>query len=69
MINLQDFIGHQEFFKKMKVDDLLFVEYKCPIEESTVNVWWHNNFFAYVLAGEIILKTPQESYVLVSGDC
>lgn len=69
MINLQDFIGNSELFKKFKVDDLLFAEFKCPHDESKTHVWWHNNFFAYVLAGETVMKTPQGEYNIKSGDC
>ncbi len=47
MINLQDFIGSSNLFKKFEVDDLLFVEIICPVEEdeSANRLWWHNNFF------------------------
>lgn len=69
MINLQDFIGNSELFKKFQVDDLLFVEFKCPHDESKTSIWWHNNFFAYILAGEIVMKTPQKEYTIKSGDC
>ena len=32
------------------------------------NIWWHNNFFAHVLTGETVLKTPRGEYVLRPGD-
>src|SRR5687768_11566298 len=69
MINLRDFIGNSELFKKFEVDDLLFAEFKCPHDQSKASVWWHNNFFAYVLAGETVMKTPQGEYTIKSGDC
>jgi AraC-like DNA-binding protein len=69
MINLQDFVGNSDLFKKFKVDDLLFVEYKCPLKKSTTSVWWHNNFFAYVLAGKTLFKTPHGEYIVRAGDC
>ena len=69
MINLQDFIGNSDMFKKFEVDDLLFVEFKCPIEEQKSILWWHNNFFVYVLTGETILKTPNNEYFIKAGDC
>src|SRR5687767_289966 len=69
MINLQDFIGNSGLFKKFAVDDLLFAEFKCPHDDSKTNVWWHNNFFAYILAGETVMKTPQGDYHIKSGDC
>jgi len=67
MVNLQEFIGSNSFARKFAVDELLFAEFKCPINEKS-SVWWHNNFFAYVLAGETALRTPRQEYILKPGD-
>ena len=32
MTNVLDFIKANNFYKKFEVDDLLFVEFKCPYE-------------------------------------
>lgn len=69
MVNVLDFIRSTQLYKKFQVDDLLFVEFKCPYEESASGIWWHNNFFAYILAGETLLKTPQTEHLLKPGDC
>ena len=68
MINMQEFIEKSPFAKKISVDDLLFAEFKCPLDEKKSNIWWHNNFFAHVLTGETVLKTPKGEYVLKPGD-
>lgn len=68
MINMQEFIEKSPFTKKIAVDELLFAEFKCPLDESKSNIWWHNNFFAHVLTGETVLKTPRQEYVLKPGD-
>lgn len=68
MVNMQDFIAKSPFTKKIEVDDLLFAEFKCPLDEEKSNIWWHNNFFAHVLAGETKLKTPRAEYTLKAGD-
>ena len=68
MINMQEFIEKSPFAKKISVDDLLFAEFKCPLDEKKSNIWWHNNFFAHVLTGETVLKTPRGEYVLKPGD-
>lgn len=67
MVNLQDFISTSPFAKKLQVDELLFAEFKCPFEEKTSSIWWHNNFFAHVLIGETVLKTPKHEYTLKAG--
>jgi AraC family transcriptional regulator, exoenzyme S synthesis regulatory protein ExsA len=71
MINLQDFIANTTLFKKFEVDDLLFVEIICPVEEdeSADSLWWHDNFFSYAMAGEMVLKTLGGEYILKAGDC
>ncbi len=69
MINVQDFITTTDLYKKLQVDELLFVEFKCPYDDATSGIWWHNNFFAFVLGGETLLKTPQQELTLKPGDC
>lgn len=69
MINVLDFIRKTDPYKKFHVDELLFVEFKCPADDSASGLWWHNNFFAFVLGGETLLKTPQSELILRSGDC
>ncbi len=71
MINLQDFIRSGNMFKKFEVDNLLFVEIICPAEDdgTSSNLWWHNNFFAYAMAGEMVLKTLKGEYSFKAGEC
>lgn len=69
MENLLDFIKKTNYYKKFEVDELLFTEFKCPFDETKSSIWWHNNFFAYVLTGETLLKTPHREYLLRPGDC
>ena len=71
MINVQDFIGNSNLFRKFKVDELLFVEIVCPVEddESDERLWWHHNFFSYAIDGEMSLKTLKREYVVKAGDC
>jgi len=72
VVNIQDFIGKNNLFKKFEIDQLLFVEIVCPVEQDSTSVdrfWWHNNFFSYAMAGEMVLKTLRGEYVLKAGDC
>lgn len=68
MLNLQDFIANGPFEKKVKVDELLFAEYKCPGGGKPIGAWWENNFFAYLLTGKMLLKTPGGEYLINRGD-
>lgn len=71
MINVQDFIERENLFKKFKVDELLFTEIICPVEEDETSgeLWWHDHFFAYAMAGEMVLKTLKGEYIFKEGDC
>lgn len=70
MINVQEFIGTTNLFKKFEVDELLFVEVICPADEGLPsNLWWHNNFFSYAFAGEMLLKTLRGEHIFKAGDC
>ena len=71
MVNVQDFIGNSNMFKKFEVDDLLFAEIICPVEEdeSEEKLWWHDNFFSYAIAGEMELKTLSGDYKVKAGEC
>ena len=71
MLNVQDFIGDSNLFKKFEIDELLFVEIICPVEDDvpSSNIWWHNNFFSYAIAGQMVLKTLKGEYLLKPGDC
>lgn len=68
-MNMMEFIGNSQLFKQFKVDELLFVELECPPDQYPSNTWWHHNFFAFVLAGGAVMKTPRGEYVLNAGDC
>ncbi|HEX5172039.1 MAG TPA: AraC family transcriptional regulator [Cyclobacteriaceae bacterium] len=69
MNNVQDFVANTPMFRKFEVEGLLFVEFKCPIESSTTGFWCDNNFFAFILTGETLVRTPRGEYPLESGDC
>ena len=69
MNNIQDFIVYSNMFRVFKVDELLFAEFKCPVEASSDNVWCDNNFFAFILTGETLVKTPRNQYPMQAGDC
>lgn len=69
MVNVLDLIRDVDLYKKIQVDELLFVEFKCPYDETKQGIWWHSNFFAYALKGEAKLKTILGEYLLRPGDC
>lgn len=68
MVNLQDYILKSELFKTFEVDELLFVEYRCLINDHQSDIWTHHNYLAYVLGGEKKWKSRQNEYRVGSGE-
>ena len=68
MLNVYDYISDSRMFKTFKVDDLLFVEYKCIIDETRLGYWTHNNYFMYVVGGKKKWKTRDKEFLLKNGE-
>ena len=68
MSNFYDALDKTNAFRKFKVDDLLFVEYKCFDEGITTELWTHNNFFSFILKGKMLWRTKDKEYLVKKGD-
>ena len=68
MLNVYDFITDSRLFKTFKVDDLLFVEYKCQFKDDYIGFWTHNNYFAYILSGRTRYISGKKEYHVMKGD-
>lgn len=68
MVNLYDYISNSNYCKTFKVNDLLWVEYKCMFTEAPVAYWTHNNYFAYILSGSMTYKSGDNEHVVRKGD-
>ena len=67
MFKLLDFVHENCLFKQYKVNDLLFVEYKCVADESLLKVWSQHNYFLYVISGKKVWQTIHSTYEVTSG--
>ena len=65
MVNLYEIIEKSEIYKKLEVNELLFVEYTYMREESKFDMWSNSNYFAFVFSGKKIWRTIDNSYELV----
>jgi AraC-like DNA-binding protein len=68
MVSLLDFVSDNSLFRQFKVNDLLFVEYKCVVNDVKVKIWSEHNYFIYVLSGKKIWKTLQSKYEVFKGE-
>lgn len=68
MLNIHSFIRESNYYKKLKIDDLLFVEYKCLVEEVKAGIWSDVNYFVFVTSGKKMWKSIYNEYIVTAGD-
>lgn len=68
MINLYSSIKNSDVFRKLEVNELLFVEYTCMREETKLGVWSDNNYFAFISSGKKAWRTIYHTYEVNEGD-
>ena len=54
-------------FNKFSVGELLFVEYKCPIEQDVAGAWTPIDYFVHVVSGKKTWRTTEGSWTLEKG--
>jgi AraC family transcriptional regulator, exoenzyme S synthesis regulatory protein ExsA len=68
MFNLLEFVSGNGIFKQFKVNDLLFLEYKCVADQSAVKVWSKYNYFLYVVRGKKMWQSSRAKYCVREGE-
>ncbi|MGH7785112.1 MAG: helix-turn-helix domain-containing protein [Candidatus Binatia bacterium] len=67
MMNMYDEIRANLHFNKFTVGELLFVEYKCPIERDAAGVWTPMDYFVHALSGKKTWRTTEGTWTLETG--
>ena len=67
MVNLLDEIRESALFQKIEVHDLLFVEYKCLVEETKFGIWSDQNYLVYVTTGKKMWRSAYHDYIVDPG--
>jgi AraC family transcriptional regulator, exoenzyme S synthesis regulatory protein ExsA len=67
MLNTYETIRTSLHFNKFVVGELLFVEYKCPIESDAACVWTPSDYFIHVLSGRKTWWTTQGTWTAEKG--
>ena len=68
MINFYSAIQDNDSYHKIQVNDLLFVEYTCMVEDTRFGIWSNNNYFAFISSGKKLWRTIYHSYEADEGD-
>lgn len=67
MDNLYDIIRSSLFFNKFEVNELIFVEYTCPLEDESAGTWSHSDYVVHVLSGKKTWRTSGGSWSVSKG--
>jgi AraC-like DNA-binding protein len=67
MMNTYEMIRGDLHFNKFTVGELLFVEYKCPIEQEAAGIWTHMDCLVHVLSGRKTWRTTGGSWAVENG--
>jgi AraC family transcriptional regulator, exoenzyme S synthesis regulatory protein ExsA len=67
IFRLYDIVYENCLFRQFKVNDLLFVEYKCLNDEQKLKVLSLDNFFIYILGGKKVWQTLTTTYEATAG--
>ena len=67
IMNMYETIRDNLHFNKFAVGELLFVEYKCPIEQDVAYVWAPMDYFVHVLSGKKTWRTTDGTWIAEKG--
>lgn len=68
MFNLLEFVSGNPIFQQFKVNELLFLEYKCVADKDAVEVWSRYNYFLYVVRGQKVWQSSRRKYCVGPGE-
>ena len=68
MVNLLELVSGNSIFKQFKINDLLFLEYKCVADQSAVKVWSKYNYFLFVVRGKKMWQSSRAKYCVREGE-
>src|SRR5215207_11223660 len=68
MINYLELVkNNPEYFKQFTCNDLLFLNYDCPVKLKKVAKWSQHNYVYYVLTGRKTFHTTEGSHTVTQG--
>ena len=68
MQNVFSYIRECRLFKTLSIDELLFVEFKCLVEELKHGMWSDANYFVFVTNGKKKWSSLDQEYIVTAGD-
>ncbi|HEY0677251.1 MAG TPA: AraC family transcriptional regulator [Chitinophagaceae bacterium] len=68
MVNYYELVkNNPEYFRQFTCNEVLFLNYDCPVKLKKVAKWSEHNYIYYVLSGRKSIHTPDRSVSLRAG--
>ncbi|WP_274473897.1 helix-turn-helix domain-containing protein [Mangrovimonas aestuarii] len=68
MLDLYGYLKTATNYKKLQIHDLLFIEYKCLVNEVKAGIWSKSNYFVFVTSGKKMWRSIYNDYIVEAGD-
>ncbi|MGJ5641069.1 helix-turn-helix domain-containing protein [Formosa sp. S-31] len=68
MLDLYGYLKTSNTFKKLQIHDLMFIQYKCLVEEVKAGIWSDANYFVFVTSGKKMWRSIKNDYIVETGD-
>lgn len=67
MLNIYEDIKNSTNYNKFEIGEILFAEYKCPLEEKHVGIWTKTDYLVHVVSGKKTWHTTNGSWSAETG--
>ena len=67
MQNYFEFVKENLFFNKFSIDDLICVEYSCPVESEHLGIYSQSDYLVHVLSGKKTWRTINGKLTFTAG--
>jgi len=68
MYDFYELLRENMSFNKFEVNDLLFVEYNCPLDEDSVAIWTKSDYIIHVLSGKKKWRSIDDEWTVQKGE-
>jgi AraC-like DNA-binding protein len=68
MLNFYEEIRTRKQYNKIRIGDLLFAEYTCPIKEKSADIWSHTDYLVHVISGKKVWRTTEGAFSAEAGE-
>ena len=67
MINLFETVRDSLVFNKFRLNEVVCVEYTCPVEDEEVGIYAQSDYIVHVLSGKKTWRTIEGNWVMEAG--